>query len=123
MNTPKRYDHDKSGAFPHTTGRFVLFSDYEALEKERDVWKRRAKEKEKPTFALGREIETARAENQRLSARLAEAEKDKGRGFDTLRKILRERTKGETETWGFVALFMEMIDEAEKSAAAQTKEG
>lgn len=30
-----------------------------------------------------------------------------------LRAVLKERSKGEVETWGFVAAFMEMIDEVE----------
>jgi hypothetical protein len=31
-----------------------------------------------------------------------------------LQTILKERSKGEYHTWGFVAMFMEMIDEAMK---------
>lgn len=44
-------------------------------------------------------------------------------GFDILRGILKERTKGEFDTWHFVALFMEMIDEAEKQSAPPTTPG
>jgi hypothetical protein len=34
---------------------------------------------------------------------------------DALRQKLREVSKGEPNTWGFVAMFMEMIAEAERS--------
>jgi hypothetical protein len=36
---------------------------------------------------------------------------------DSLRAKLKEASKGETNTWGFVAMFMEMIGEVEKQAA------
>lgn len=36
---------------------------------------------------------------------------------DRLRAKLKERSKGEVETWGFVAMFMEMIDEVEEESA------
>lgn len=52
---------------------------------------------------------------QTLLTQWREAAEKATNGFDTLRKILRERTKGEVNTWGFVALFMDMIDEAEKA--------
>lgn len=35
---------------------------------------------------------------------------------ETVREILKDRSKGEVETWGFVAMFMDMITEAEKRA-------
>ena len=43
--------------------------------------------------------------------------------FDTLRGILKQRSKGEVETWGFVAAFMEMIDEAEKLHLSENAPG
>lgn len=36
------------------------------------------------------------------------------KAFDELRSILKDRSRGEVETWGFVAAFMDMIDEAQK---------
>jgi len=41
---------------------------------------------------------------------------------DKIRAKLREASKGEPETWGFVAMFMEMIDEAEKETKEQKPE-
>ena len=39
-----------------------------------------------------------------------------------LREILIQRSAGEQNTWGFVAAFMEMIDEAEKAMAQRNKD-
>lgn len=59
-------------------------------------------------LALARQLEAR--------AIAAERERDEARAFpQRIRALLKERSKGETETWGFVALFMEMIDEVEKS--------
>ncbi len=44
---------------------------------------------------------------------------DRAGVLNELRAILRERSKGEVETWGFVHAFMDMIDEAERSSAAK----
>jgi hypothetical protein len=38
---------------------------------------------------------------------------------DRLRAILKERSKGEQNTWGFVAAFMDMIEEVEKENRAE----
>jgi hypothetical protein len=46
---------------------------------------------------------------------LAEARKS---ALDDLSSLLRERSKGEVETWGFVAAFMEMIGEIERKPQA-----
>lgn len=37
-----------------------------------------------------------------------------------LRAILTERSKGEYDTWGFVAMFLGMIDEASQSTQTTT---
>jgi hypothetical protein len=63
-----------------------------------------------------------RAENDRLTARAESAEKAlaeaRKSALDDLRSLLRERSKGEVETWGFVAAFMEMIDEIDRKPQA-----
>jgi hypothetical protein len=38
---------------------------------------------------------------------------------DILRRKLKEASKGEPETWGFVAMFMQMIEEAEQEMAKE----
>jgi hypothetical protein len=40
---------------------------------------------------------------------------------ERLRAKLKDASKGEPNTWGFVAMFMEMIDEAEKECASSEK--
>jgi hypothetical protein len=44
-----------------------------------------------------------------------DAKEIRAEAFNKLRSILKERSKGEVDTWGFVALFMDMIDEAEQT--------
>lgn len=68
---------------------------------------------------LERELVAERAvhvSNVRYLTRKLECEFLKAMTFaDQLRALLRERTKGEVGTWGFVAAFMQMIDEVEEA--------
>ena len=64
------------------------------------------------------EVDSLRASNADLRRKLADAEKDARKAaLDDVRALLCKRSKGEVETWGFVAAFMGMIDEVERQSA------